>query len=205
MATPIPIECLSGEVFGCTYSNALNYDPAATFDDGSCVFGAIATGNTFEVTMFVTHAQECGDLAAFFLHIPTISGDTVPTDFNMFVEMTAMNFVYNTNGVPTNVQMSCAAEDYQNVLIEPIGNDNRTANNRKQVIYIDNLNPSFVNVFSVAVNDGDYVVGFSVLQSYIPIDITIYADGVKYTGSVDLLMHDFPTQVDDTFTVTVTQ
>ena len=52
MAEQIPIECLSGEVLGCTYPNALNYNPSATFDDGSCIFPVPTTGNTFEVNIF---------------------------------------------------------------------------------------------------------------------------------------------------------
>lgn len=71
----IPIECFSGEVLGCTYSNALNYNPSATVDDGSCVFTTV-TGNSFEVNVFATHYTDCGvdgsRTAGFYLHIPEI-------------------------------------------------------------------------------------------------------------------------------------
>lgn len=210
MADTIPIECLSGEVIGCTYPNATNYNPLATFDDGSCTFLPTNTGNTFDVNIFATHYSDCSalgiDRGAFFLHIPQITSSSPVTTFHMFVTMFAFNYVYNQGGLQSIVEVPCfGGTDVQNSNIITAGDEVRVANNKKQVISIDNLNPAYVNVFSVLSTDSDHFFGGVAGSEYIPIDIIIYADGVKYTASVDLQTDPSTQQIDDTFTVVVTQ
>jgi hypothetical protein len=207
MAIEIPIECLSGETFGCTYPSALNYNPFATFDDGSCNFNSIIEANSFEVNIFASHQQTCDNsgtpdrTAAFFLHIPQIIPNYTPTsNFQMFILLYAYNYEYNKLGIPSGVDTACGGGGgvrYTNESITVLGDSDRYAN-RKQVIYIDSLLPSYSNTFSVYEDESDFNFSTS-----IPVQIEIYSDGVKYTGSGNVPMNTFSGAVSDLFTITV--
>lgn len=206
MSTIIPEECLENEIYGCTYPSALNYNPLATFDDGSCTFNPIVLPNSFEVNIFASHRQTCDVVpdrtVGFFLHIPQIIPSYIPTsDFQMFVTLFGYNYEYNKLGIPSGVRTGCGIGDrYTNESITVIGDDDRFPN-RPQVIYIDNLNPSYSNTISVY--EGESNFNFLPTPEEMPVIIEIYSDGVKYTGSGNVPMNTFSGAVSDLFTITV--
>jgi hypothetical protein len=205
MADIIPIECLSGEVLGCTYSGATNYDPLATFDDGSCIFPPIITGNTFEVNIFGTHYSDCNNnVGGYFLHIPKIIAETPVNTFHMYIKLFAYNYPYALGA--SEVRNGCTTgEFYQNqaINLNVTGDYLRVANEKKQIIHIDNLTPAYTGVFSVIDGDTDHDFAPAAGLEFTPVEIIIYSDGVKYTGSGNVSTLAWNVPIDDTISITV--
>lgn len=172
----IPPECLEGKILGCTYAGALNYDPSANFDDGSCIF---PTPTSFDVNIFGTHYQECTNgamesRAGFFIHIPQITPSSPVSSFEMFVRFYA--FPWRNNH--SEVQISCIPAG-TDLLATPlsVGSDDRLLNNRLQVLHVDNITPNLVMMHGADELNSD--IDFP--NEQLPCQIIIIADNLMYS------------------------
>jgi len=65
--SPITITCFEDiTVRGCTDSNAINYNPSATVNDGSCEYENMSNCNTYAGTFFY---EDCGGINYYFIRL----------------------------------------------------------------------------------------------------------------------------------------
>lgn len=201
--------CFSGETLGCTYPNADNYNPSATIDDGSCVF-SINTGATFEINTYGTHYEACNTtpnrLVGFAIHIPQITASSPISSFDMFMKFYAYPFLLdfevfrgcnNLNERYVSRPQSTSQSSPNDELID------RFSNNRFHVLHVDDLNPNFSMFFNLKENDSDFDFGTGG-QFFLPVDITIIADGLIYQKTDQVTIGAYNSlSVDGTETITV--
>jgi hypothetical protein len=188
-------ECYPQAIFGCRYPNAINYNPNATVDDGSCVFFT----KSFDIGLRATHYQTCIDTdnpnllqVGFILHIDSITPNYPVVALNTFIEF----YAYTDTG-QNNVRRGCSAinpEYVQNPLFVN-GVFDRRQFNRKTLIDLSGESPKYSQVFTASQDsittsvrqDTDIVDGLSGgVENPLNLDIKIVADGEVFTRNVTI-------------------
>jgi len=91
-----------GGVYGCTDSTALNYDPLATIDDGSCIYTVVGSVGCQTITIFGGGLEGCADVIAY-------NNGTSPYTYqgliaHWYQTLTNAGYTENPDGSPITLQ-----------------------------------------------------------------------------------------------------
>jgi len=210
--TNIPAICLQNEILGCTYDEAANFNPNATFEDGSCVFNL--PNPAYEFIAFGTHYQQCvvptgivpnivnKQKASFLLFIQPSNTSIVPFEVGDLIVVRAFAYQHLQNGTSNVIRTSCSVSG--SAYIErptAIGNQNRFNQGISNVwaIPYTPTQAEFRRLHIVeATQDDTNLDFFASPQRTLPLEISVIKKNPNrvYTGIITINLYTYFNSID---------
>lgn len=192
--------CFPNQILGCIYPNAINFNPNATVNDGSCVF----IGKSFNIAIRASHYTQCVSSSGtqfqvgFILHIDSITPSQPVIDLK-----TIISFKAYTTSLP-ELKFNCLSTNPR--IISNIALTNgiqfRRNNDKDTNILLSGELPKYSQVFA-GIMDGSFVAtthdtdiidgNVNGITNPLPIKVKIIADGEIYTGTFTIGINSYGT------------
>lgn len=201
----IPSVCLNGEVLGCTYSEAANFNPNATFEDGSCQFNL--PNHAYNLVAFGHHYRQCNaniggqtvNTAAFFLYFKFLTGSPVDIEPDDLLLVRAYAYPYIHSGsFGGGIKDNCSVgiPYIENPVV--IGSEDRVSQGIKNnwVIPINSAEMGKSHPVEVYANESN--VDFFNVPRQLPIEVTVInaQTNRRYTRNITINLFSYTTGID---------